>query len=116
MNDNVFRTCMIATVVSQRDSGLVVTEKGCWLCQWSEHLSNKASKPKSFFCGMHSRNIFGFRSGKSDEFLLLQTPKNRPSVDKEGKASDGSSMLLSGTIRVGVPHKTLNLCSESQRE
>ena len=115
-NVNVFRTCMIATVASQRNSGLIVPEKGRWLRQRSEHLSDKASKPESFFRSVCRSDVFGFRCGESNELLFPRAPENCPSVDEKSETGDSSSMLLSSAICVDIPNEALCLCPESQRE
>ena len=107
---------MIATVASQRNSGLIVPEKGHWLCQRSEHLSDKVSKPESFFRSVCHSDIFRFRCGESNELLFPQALENCPSVDEKSETGDSSSMLLSSAICVDIPNKALCLCPESQCE
>ena len=68
---NVFRVCVIATISSQRDGGLIVSIKSHRVCERPEHFTNKSSKPKSFFCGMGSSDVLGFGRRKRDELLFL---------------------------------------------
>ena len=71
MNVNVFRMCMITSVLSQRDRRLTVRIERCWVSERTENFFDKSAKPNAFLGGVHGSDIFSLRRRESDELLLL---------------------------------------------
>jgi hypothetical protein len=61
---------MIIVVHGEMQGGLVIAIEGGRSKDGAEELSCESSKPDAFFCCVDCCYIFGFGSGKGDEFLL----------------------------------------------
>ena len=85
---------MKLTIASERDGELVIAEECSGLGEWSRDFAPKRSNPEQFLCCVLSGDVFGFRGRKSNDRLLLQTPGNGATVNYEGEAGDGMSVLL----------------------
>ena len=116
MDVNMFHACMIATISSQRDGGLIVSIKSHWVHERPEHFTNKSLKPKSFFCSMGSSDILRFSHRKCNELLFLQAPENCSPIDEKSESSNGMLMFLDGSICINISNKTSHLSSESERK
>ena len=80
MNVNVFRTCVITSVLSQRDRRLTVRMERRWVSERTENFFNKSAKPNAFLGGVRGSDVFGLRRRESDQFLLLRRPAYSSSI------------------------------------
>ena len=79
-NVNVFHTCVITSVLSQRDRRLTVRIERHWMSQRVENFFNESAKPNALLGGVHGSDIFGLHRRESDQFLLLRCPAYSPSI------------------------------------
>ena len=79
-NVNMFRMCMITSVLSQRDHRLTVQIERCWVSEWTENFFNESAKPNALLGGVCGSDVFGLCRQESDKFLFLQHPAYSSSI------------------------------------
>ena len=71
MNVNVFHTCVITSILSQRDHRLTVQIERHWVSERTENFFDESAKSNAFLGGMCGSDVFGLRHRESDKLLLL---------------------------------------------
>jgi hypothetical protein len=74
MNIDMLCASVKASILSECDGTLVVTEESSGFREQAKDLTNELSKPDSFLRGLACSNILSFHCRQCDQLLLLQTP------------------------------------------
>src|SRR5271155_1900977 len=84
--------------MSKSYRGLIIRVQHDRVIEWPENFANHVTNPQQFFCRMDCCHVFSFHRQQRYELLLFRSPGYSPSIDKNNKPRNGSSMLLRCSI------------------
>ena len=113
---NMLGARVVCVVFRESDRRLVVAMEGDRVVGEVESFADESLQPDGLFGGVCCRDVFGFGSRESDDFLLSGKPRDSSAINKKGVARDGMAVFLRRAVCVCVTCNRVFCFSEDELE